>query len=995
MKLILTLLSLLFINWGYSQLVANGAYLMGNKAEIAINNGGFEGAPDIAGSHSRSDQFDASVYFGFVANPQDDGWVQYNGDFFTPGSPENGFGLEIGGTNYSNNAANGGFDQISGALSNYTVNGNCLSVDWIGTAVGVQLKLTYRFNTDNLFYVIDVEVTNNTAATLSDVYFYRNIDPDNNVSLSGSYTTTNTIVNQATASCPISLVSATQTTPHPSYVGIASVGQNFRVTTGGFSNRDGSDIWNAAWPFTGTLGSVSTADEAISIAYKIASLPAGSTETFSYAIVLDDNQVQDAFSDLYSLSYEGASGPVDECSGASETNIVELDCNVTEFNVSITGPNISGYTWEWTPTEGLNTTTGPDVVITPTGGSMIYTVVGTPLTCINAEITKQIEIVYTGESPDIHDTTLISDNCLQYDLTNYIPEDDNALPNTTYSFHSAPPADATDMSNELTDPIVEPGDPVYVMMENVETGCIDIYELPIIYNDDYAGTDSTNTFCIADVANLDLNTFIGDVTPGTWQETSSPLSGNFNTATGIFNAGNTVEGIYSFLYVTDTELPCLSDTAAVNITLVAPPEAGADSTISLCVESGDVADLNDLLNGNSTAGTWDNIAGIPQFNVATGEFTNTGVAVGDYQFEYVIAGTDPCAEDRAVFIVSVISTPNFDPIDDLVVCNQYVLPQITGTNLSVDAAYYDGPSGTGNEYHPGDVLTQDGTYYAYSEIEGSSQCVGEEEFNLIVITSVDLSFSADILQTCPNTDITFTNTSGEPTQNCVWDFGDGTISESCGPVVTSYAEPGMYTVTLYAENMIGCLDSVSYTGYIEIVEYPVASFSFSPNDLDIYHTDVEFDNSSIDAVAQWWSFGDGTYSSELEPSHSYPDSAAGYIVQLIVANDIGCLDTTYRIVPVDDIVTFFIPNTFTPDGDEFNNEYRPIIASGIDVTSYHFTVYNRWGEVIFETKDQHIGWDATFNGKFVMDGTYTWILEFKEIMSDKHHEYNGYVNVLR
>ena len=81
---------LFFVSPTQAQLNSSGAYLIGNNIEVGINNYGFEGAPTLAGSHARSGQFDPNLYFGFVANPQVNSWATYNGDFFTPGSPENG-----------------------------------------------------------------------------------------------------------------------------------------------------------------------------------------------------------------------------------------------------------------------------------------------------------------------------------------------------------------------------------------------------------------------------------------------------------------------------------------------------------------------------------------------------------------------------------------------------------------------------------------------------------------------------------------------------------------------------------------------------------------------------------------------------------------------------------------------------------------------------------------------------------------------------------------
>ena len=73
----------------------------------------------------------------------------------------------------------------------------------------------------------------------------------------------------------------------------------------------------------------------------------------------------------------------------------------------------------------------------------------------------------------------------------------------------------------------------------------------------------------------------------------------------------------------------------------------------------------------------------------------------------------------------------------------------------------------------------------------------------------------------------------------------------------------------------------------------------------------------------------------------------------------------------------------------------PIYASGVDPYGFNMQIFNRWGEIIFETNDMTIGWDGTYGGELVPDGSYVWTLEFKETMSDSRHSYNGNVNIFR
>ena len=91
----------------------------------------------------------------------------------------------------------------------------------------------------------------------------------------------------------------------------------------------------------------------------------------------------------------------------------------------------------------------------------------------------------------------------------------------------------------------------------------------------------------------------------------------------------------------------------------------------------------------------------------------------------------------------------------------------------------------------------------------------------------------------------------------------------------------------------------------------------------------------------------------------------------------------------------YIPNSFTPDGNEFNNAWRVILTSGFDITSYHMELYNRWGETIWESHDVNEGWDGTYNNMQVPTGMYNWKLELKAIQTDYRKIFMGSLNVIR
>jgi gliding motility-associated-like protein len=92
-----------------------------------------------------------------------------------------------------------------------------------------------------------------------------------------------------------------------------------------------------------------------------------------------------------------------------------------------------------------------------------------------------------------------------------------------------------------------------------------------------------------------------------------------------------------------------------------------------------------------------------------------------------------------------------------------------------------------------------------------------------------------------------------------------------------------------------------------------------------------------------------------------------------------------------------VPNTFTPDGDEYNQTFKPVLTEGFKKDSYKLMIFNRWGQVVFVSEDYNIGWDGTYgsNRNISQDGTYTWKIEVTELQSGEVRKFIGHVNLIR
>ncbi len=253
----------------------------------------------------------------------------------------------------------------------------------------------------------------------------------------------------------------------------------------------------------------------------------------------------------------------------------------------------------------------------------------------------------------------------------------------------------------------------------------------------------------------------------------------------------------------------------------------------------------------------------------------------------------------------------------------------------------------------------------------------------------------------------FTNTSiNEPAgTSYLWDFGDGNASTLNNPSHV-YSSPGTYSVTYIHQYGPGCFDTIIKT--TTVYPKPKADFSitlegieyFSDN-LDslcayLYET-IEFKDYSTVQVPglindYLWSFSTERTSVNQNPSYAF-QGIKSHPISLVVTSDKGCKDTANSIIKVCDDFNFSIPNSFTPNEDGINDLFIHN-GFGIDTEKYLFQIFNRWGELIYETTKLD-GWDGTHNGVKVPEGVYVWKVQYKRINGNEITEKTGHVTLTR
>jgi gliding motility-associated-like protein len=238
----------------------------------------------------------------------------------------------------------------------------------------------------------------------------------------------------------------------------------------------------------------------------------------------------------------------------------------------------------------------------------------------------------------------------------------------------------------------------------------------------------------------------------------------------------------------------------------------------------------------------------------------------------------------------------------------------------------------------------------------------------------------------------------DPGNNCQWTFSNGIVINDCGPFSLTFDEAACLDAQLIVSTTIGCIDTVSMTEFLCVAPNPVASFTIADYELTTTNNGTFFYNNSEGADSFLWNFGDESPLDNTEnPFHSFPpEGYESFEIWLYAISEFGCLDSTVRYINMSPELIFFVPNTFTPDDDQYNNTFYPVMASGYSFENFNFMIFNRWGELIYESNDiNSVSWDGTYSGKKCQEGVYTWKLQVMNSDTDRKEEAVGHVSLLR
>ncbi|MDI9311729.1 MAG: T9SS type B sorting domain-containing protein [Limnohabitans sp.] len=372
-KLLLQLTLLLSLS-SNAQIISGNTFIKGNYVEVGVNQSGGYGTDIYAPSdyHPRLNGSSARN-LGFVADPQKDGWAigspSYYGDFFYPGTKQEGFSVQFNGSVYHNWTS--GFNDIIGSNTSLVTGSINTTATWEGERNGLKIIQKTIVPLNEVYFVVQVEFKNTTSTTINDVYYVRTLDPDNEVTLTGDYETRNQIAYTLPNANNNTLVTAKGTSITDCYLGLGTKdcrAKPFIIRYSLMPNTNDlisgiHDNTNTNYQYTGE----NTADQGIGLSFKIGNIAAGESKKIALAYILKESDLDLALAQTIAQINIGPE--------ILTNNHNYSFCENQTINLSIA--NGDNYVWHWTPESYFSSPYATNVTLQVPNTPVNFTLTGT------------------------------------------------------------------------------------------------------------------------------------------------------------------------------------------------------------------------------------------------------------------------------------------------------------------------------------------------------------------------------------------------------------------------------------------------------------------------------------------------------------------------------------------------------------------------------------------------------------------------------------------
>jgi len=499
-------------------------------------------------------------------------------------------------------------------------------------------------------------------------------------------------------------------------------------------------------------------------------------------------------------------------------------------------------------------------------------------------------------------------------------------------------------------------------------------------------TISGNTnACVNGSINLSAN----GGTNYTWQGPNGFTSNSQNPI--IPNATANMSGVYT---VNSGAAGTCQGSASITITVNSLPAVNATVNPPACI-GGNIS-LNSNIS-NASSYSW---AGPNNFssNNANPVITNANSTMaGNYT---VTVQSNAGCFNASVVSVTLLPQPNAPSVSSVSLCQNQTANPLTavpsnggnlnwyGTNLNAGTANLNSPTPSTNV--PGNY-----TYYVSQTVQG---CESQRATLNVTILPVPNGIINPISPKCAPTCNRFIFTSSFNIVQYQWNMGNGFANINNDTINYCYQNEGSYNISINLTDASGCINTLQFNNWVNVYENPTAGFTSDVIEGTLVSPEVQFQNQSsgTNIISYNWNFGDqsGLSTTQEDISHIYENTGT-YTVTLVVKTNEGCSDTAKGVIELLEDFNVYIPNTFTPNDDDVNEEFFPI-GTGISEKNYQMKIYDRWGELIFSTNNLNEHWKGLRKNGVdpVLQDTYIYKINLQSVRGNIINKV-GQVKVIR
>lgn len=370
----------------------------------------------------------------------------------------------------------------------------------------------------------------------------------------------------------------------------------------------------------------------------------------------------------------------------------------------------------------------------------------------------------------------------------------------------------------------------------------------------------------------------------------------------------------------------------------------------------------------------------------------------DSSYSTEIIDANNCVYTTANQQITIASPPVITTSNDTIVCSNSSVYLWAAHNHQVEDYVFNWSIGAANTEHFIIPTIESDTVF-YIDITDQCNLTSSDSIHVSIFVKPEIKFQIDSVNGCiPHTQEYIATISENGIMgNIDWGNSIGEIRSSNNNGLTiAYNFSGNDNLTANYTSLDGCEFQSDFDTYISINSSPIADFTYSPDRPDNYDNLISFKNESFEHTSSLWSFSGQRYDTENVdlPIESINNIYKPLLACLEVSNNENCSDQICKSVNIEADQLVLVPNAFTP-GD-YNNSVFKAVGTNVDIYEFHMTIFNRWGEIVFESFDIDYGWDGTYNGKQLSTNTFTWKIRVStESSPSQRNNLVGHVTLLR